>query len=936
MIEVQATNFGETHYKTVTVLKIKANDPDKFSQTVNELLKSSFYLDWQGNETSLNFPKLLNKKEERKVLKFLKELEKRVEFEYQFTTSNYDENDPEFWVYDRLLRRIVKEFAEHFEIHEITRFNASTQIQNLQELFGVTEMQEVEESNTFKQIWSVWQAEIVKGLKVFIVSKPDEPLQAGQLYLRKLSPDHPFFNDLEHAKKANLEKLLVNKSSNAGRDLTIQELIAKIKEEHEREPKFFELVQPVPLDEIFKLTEPRSFIYEALAAGGKVDPRILLHFAVDIVYPSPSCPRKVMEYNPHAITITNPKVGKTTLASKIGIVFERPTVANLIGFSTADRKKEGLLHDQYKTAYADELSDSEDFKECARGLMSLMEKGSVYTARGLGIPCVSKSNLHFMGNPDPNNLFEGELYYLTLFKKTIEKINTNARALGSRIGRILFGDDFKPYTPPENSLDDETLKRQEMILQTISYIASAIFSTFFNVMEVRNWLSKRIRWYEEKLRVIHQKLRELDSLVAEFVLGHIDAYRHIRGGALRLAVIELLDELFEELKKEPQAIKDQERLNAILSDYIDKLLDIAEDKLKQICFLNLESLNRLVKILQNDEIRQNAAAIEFSNLPQYVQIFLKGVTDHVRKNGRNIIPLEEVKPFLKPHLPERGRYKYPNKVLERIAKNRQQIKFDFLQVDERSGIIYTSVDIEKLLDFMKSISGHLTGHQVDINRQKTGHLKKAVESSILEKKDSKRILKNGLDTLDTLDTGSDDMMSSQDTNDEGKLDIHEITSMSTMSTMSSRKIENPSERSNSKKKVKETLNGMSSSVSSEGHEMSSDWTLENVFAIGSKEDDGGTRSVDIDLAEYLDDLPENIRIQGLIEIWQERLASSSSKHNAVTTFWELAKSQYRSEDLCRADILNHFEEIGLPQWFKRELGVKTTLQDVLGKKLGWG
>jgi len=128
---------------------------------------------------------------------------------------------------------------------------------------------------------------------------------------------------------------------------------------------------------------------------------------------------------------------------------------------------------------------------------------------------------------------------------------------------------------------------------------------------------------------------------------------------------------------------------------------------------------------------------------------------------------------------------------------------------------------------------------VDINRQKTGHLKKAVESSILEKKDSKRILKNGLDTLDTLDTGSDDMMSS-------------------------RKIENPSERSNSKKKVKETLNGMSSSVSSEGHEMSSDWTLENVFDIGSKEDDGGTRSVDIDLAEYLDDLSESERVKDKI------------------------------------------------------------------------
>ncbi len=155
----------------------------------------------------------------------------------------------------------------------------------------------------------------------------------------------------------------------------------------------------------------------------------------------------------------------------------------------------------------------------------------------------------------------------------------------------------------------------------------------------------------------------------------------------------------------------------------------------------------------------------------------------------------------------------------------------------------------------------------------------------------------------------------------------------------SKKLQSEKEGNSSKKKFNiKYFHGISDNQSDKSVDQDSDkkldaWDLENIIDTPS-EQDREINECEVD-SNFLDNLPENIRIQGLIEIWQECLASSSSKHNAVTTFWELAKRQYRSEELCRADILNHFEEIGLPQWFKRELGVKTTLQDVLGKKLGW-
>lgn len=185
---------------------------------------------------------------------------------------------------------------------------------------------------------------------------------------------------------------------------------------------------------------------------------------------------------------------------------------------------------------------------------------------------------------------------------------------------------------------------------------------------------------------------------------------------------------------------------------------------------------------------------------------------------------------------------------------------------------------------------------------KNGYNENPLESSNPENEASTNFSKNEMDIMDEMDIGMDNAMDDEvrgmDTSGEGSTSISSISSIRNSNQGST-----PSKSKN----------------------------------IGDRQSfSGGYVSTDISIeSSKVDNLPENIRIQGLIEIWQECLASSSSKHNAVTTFWELAKRQYRSEELCRADILNHFEEIGLPQWFKRELGVKTTLQDVLGKKLGW-
>lgn len=292
-------------------------------------------------------------------------------------------------------------------------------------------------------------------------------------------------------------------------------------------------------------------------------------------------------YSPHTILVTKTKSGKTALAmnfllrSVTDIVADGKniTLAGLLGFSTSNETNPGLLNYVKGTAFIDEIQDSD--KEAAQGLLTFLEYGIALVLKGKAPVLTKYSNTFvFMGNRKiAEDMEAGFLQFLNL-------INENTEALGSRMGVVVYRDDIKDARADERYSD---LVLQEQYFKkavALRKVVSKWFLTLLSQPEIRSWLNKEFdQEYLQQLDRIIETAKT--TKVKTFIKAHKSAYKHLRGGALRLA---LYDEnlLLRYLNKEEVPVAD--------------IISVAEDKYSFLKYTNLASFIKMSHIHADETI----------------------------------------------------------------------------------------------------------------------------------------------------------------------------------------------------------------------------------------------------------------------------------------------------------------------------------------------
>ena len=319
-----------------------------------------------------------------------------------------------------------------------------------------------------------------------------------------------------------------------------------------------------------------------------------LHIPVVVGDPEIVSPALVMQAAPHTLIFTATKPGKTTTMRKVGIVLERPSVANLLGFSTAQDKVEGRLNREVYPVMCDGIEEFGD-EDVGRGLLNYMENGQANVARGKGVKTTGYSTLIFSSNPAGGGT---DLNYdsglnLQMLSKLLLTLHSNQLGFGSRIGVFVFSNDMKEADGKGMSF----LKEQalEKLIKSVQMASAPVFTELLKNERVCRWIAEQdeiILTYREELEKL---LSDFDiksyGRIHEFIQGHSRAFRHIKGAAIRSSFMESIAEMLE--------IGENEEIS---NTYISLILERAKAHLQKIITINLESFSELSNVLRREDI----------------------------------------------------------------------------------------------------------------------------------------------------------------------------------------------------------------------------------------------------------------------------------------------------------------------------------------------
>ena len=223
--------------------------------------------------------------------------------------------------------------------------------------------------------------------------------------------------------------------------------------------------------------------------------------------------------------------------------------------------------------------------------------------------------MKFMGNPtedakqDPQYAFmSDEEFLLNAFSSMLEKISANASAFGSRIALIIYNINLKPVSG--QGLDDSEIDKLKEIYEIVRELSKDAYTNLFKDREIQKFLAERNdEYYENTLRELASSL-ELAAFnkIRNFILGSIDANKHINGMALKIAL----------RKQHEKLIYDKIDTTKLIEDAKD-----AKTKIQQINFKSLMSLKDTV----NKKFKLKQLAHKLKNMGERKQRFLFAIKD---------------------------------------------------------------------------------------------------------------------------------------------------------------------------------------------------------------------------------------------------------------------------------------------------------------------
>ncbi len=451
-------------------------------------------------------------------------------------------------------------------------------------------------------------------LPEFLITPPNEYLQNGEqrVYLCPMiiGENDEIYYDMPSpgvvkkiAKRFGIDLVDDDKKIKSTEDIWNEILISK--------PKFYRIASPLSKDSLDKLKQSNNqklnkIIDYYLTEGNEIDKRLILaiksHF-LDYDLESAK-PKHIMPYNPHAVIVTNTKTTKSSLYEKIGEKRERMSMAGALGFSTGNETNYGDLNNVMGSYAIDEVQE-EKKTNVVQQTLTAAETGTV--AISVGKQTVRTSTcgiLTFLTNPkeltEPVDYFNPRKTAIGAFRRVCEILTDNYRAFGSRIAIHLFGTDF--VSVRGQRLDYKTSEGVKAIVDSIKKEVAPEFTKIMLNQEVHEWMNSDLpSEYIEKIKSTCKSIPIRE--VREIWEGHSEAFRHIRGGAVRRSCMDFLLDIWK-------------------GDYnVPEILKNAEIYLRQILDFNLESLGEIAEVSEDyldgflDNLLKNVQ-------PEYIRHFV--------------------------------------------------------------------------------------------------------------------------------------------------------------------------------------------------------------------------------------------------------------------------------------------------------------------------
>lgn len=361
-------------------------------------------------------------------------------------------------------------------------------------------------------------------------------------------------------------------------------------------------------------------------------------------------PKDLMPYSDHTQLWTASKIGKSSVAERVGIMQQEARAAGLLGYADSDGKRVGTIDGETQNLFFDEVDLSNQDQKLNDRLLSIMEGGSHSQSKaGFKVTTEYYGSFTYMANPGNKNddqrqaskkeNVSGVSFYSTNttgaelvedFENLIEALGYNTQALGTRFGCILFNPDSREFGEEGTGLVkakkqyDISNERRHKLATFVNWCVEQVNTDLTELfLENREWMEQG---YSEAYRNTVQGLVTdiYNDMVAEFWLNQPDSYRHSRGMALRKAFFDNWGRVIQ------QDITENE------------LLSSAGEAFSRIEEINLDGLGRMADTDASDAYLSQKKAILNDQDPKYVRLFVKTVIQHHHSNnmdGEDYIPV---------------------------------------------------------------------------------------------------------------------------------------------------------------------------------------------------------------------------------------------------------------------------------------------------------
>ena len=641
--------------------------------------------------------------------------------------------------YENLLK--LKESTEFLGFKS---FNVPSNLFIQSKIFEKSICDSANEGIFFNKEYSVFLAS--KGLgnePIFISCNQYEKIDLGdnELYVKPLeeSEVYTILSDMQDSKEDFLESFAEDYLGLSTKKVTLDTLKYKIVELHKRKtkPLFLKQILPISIKELKGIDDFYDLIAKCLHKGINGDRQILDTYISTIPEVNPEMIKAptFMKYANHGLMVTNSAIGKTTTAT---LITDEPTIsdfsiANLIGFADAKKKVEGKLHNRTKPTFLDEMGEQLD-NELLGKLHTNMEQGECANQKGLGVKCRSYSTLFFQGNPkipkgDDTNL--ASLLMLKQFRDFLLKISSNIKPFSKRIGEVDVGKNFKEVLGV--GVSEESQGKIKQIIRTIAEGFKNEFSELIKNKFVIDWMNESYEQsYLDKINALI--LNCGDNLIREFLEGQKINYRHVRGGAIKRAWLQVGISRYLETKKLP----------------VQEIIECAEIHFNNRIARNLKSYAAIMDLLSSD-VYEQIIQMNLENLkPEYAKLMFYSLFEYAasKESLEKIIPislLEDSFNILKNKMEISIKYQYFSRVKEYFGEHVNHLNFYF----EEFGILYDSTlqgfIINDSLCFNKTLKTYkkLYGTKGTISTESTIGTKGTVVSKNTEISDGTKSVEKG-------------------------------------------------------------------------------------------------------------------------------------------------------------------------------------------------